>query len=92
MTEGHISNIIKTEEINFFKVLVNGHKLIYKYLQSEEYKSKTGDIVFELYDRYSFPPDISIDIFKKHNIDVDINRYKELMETQKENSKNARLL
>ncbi len=80
-----IKTVIKTEEEKFFETLEKGLKM---FLNIE------GDIsgveAFTLYDTYGFPIELTLEYAAENNKKVDLERFKEEMNKQKERARNAR--
>lgn len=83
--QNFIENTIKLEEERFYQTLDRGLSI----LETERQKSTIlqGDVAFKLYDTYGFPLDLTQDILKEHNQAVDLARYQECMQEQKERSR-----
>ncbi len=77
-----IKNIINKEEIDFKELLINGLQLL-----NDEMKKNnnfiSGEIAFKLYDTFGFPLDLTEDFARVNKIKIDIKKFKELMENQK---------
>lgn len=85
-----ISKVIKEEEAAFLKTLDKGLKLIEK--RSSELKNKGIDTlpgleVFELYDTYGFPVDLTQLILNEKEMKIDLRGFEELMQSQKRRSR-----
>lgn len=83
-TEALISETIKTEESKFIRTLEKGLRL----LDDEVKEFGQGDVLegqtaFKLYDTYGFPLDLTQDVLKAKNIEVDLNGFNQAMEKQK---------
>jgi len=76
-----IIDIIKTEEIKYLKTLGKGMEIIDEYLKT--HKSLSGDTIFNLYDTYGFPYEITEEIAAEKNIKIDKKGYEKLMFEQK---------
>ena len=85
----NLKKIIKNEEILFLKTLQKGLLLIDDLINKSVKKKITGSKVFELYDRYGFPKDLTSLILKEHGFSFDDEEYKKCLKKQREVSKNA---
>lgn len=85
----YIQNIIKDEELKFNQTLSNGLKIINDELLSNNNKLISGNIAFKLYDTYGFPLDLTQDILRENNRDVNINEFNQAMSMQKNRAKNS---
>ena len=85
-----IIKIIKKEETSFFRTLSEGIKKMQQ-IVSNQLKSKnnliSGQLAFELYDRYGFPLDLTQLIASENNLEIDIKEFKASLEGQKQRSK-----
>lgn len=81
--------IIKNEEILFLKTLQKGLLTIDDLINKSESKKISGLKVFELYDRYGFPKDLTSLILNEHSFSFDENEYQQCLKKQRELSKNA---
>ena len=81
-----VKNIIKQEEISFFRTLENGLKRLDYLTKSKNVK---GSEIFELYDTYGFPFDLTALILSEKNIFIDEKGFKEEMKLQKNRSKKS---
>ena len=50
-------------------------------------KTLSGDVVFKLHDTYGFPFDLTADIAREKQLDIDEERFNECMNQQKQTSK-----
>ena len=77
---------MKLEEERFFKTIEDGIKLF-----SAELEKTTdmfnGEVAFKLYDTYGFPLDLTEDMLREKNIQLDIDAFNTKMEAQKAQSK-----
>ena len=88
VSQEKIELIIKQEEEKFFQTLIDGMEILKSEL-SKDVKVLAGAIAFKLYDTYGFPLDLTQDICKEYNINVDIDSYNQCMQVQKNLAKNA---
>ena len=85
-----VTEVIKEEESSFLKTIELGLKridLIIKETISKNEKTLPGTAVFELYDTYGFPADLSRIIAEEKQLTVDEKGFDEEMEKQKKRSK-----
>ena len=56
----------------------------------EDLKSRLpGSLVFSLYDTYGFPPELTAEIAREHDLDVDMEGFEREMEAQREQSRSS---
>ena len=82
-----INEVILEEEKTFLSTLDKGLKKINEYGDSS--KKVSGELVFELYDTYGFPIDLTELIFREKGINIDKEKFNELLETQRNRSRNV---
>lgn len=88
--ESLISEIIKEEEIGFLRTLDQGLVRLANFMENNpKLEIIPGDVVFELYDTYGFPSDLSRIIAEDHGKNIDENGFNEEMSKQKARSKSA---
>jgi len=83
-----ICNVIKEEENSFLKTLSAGLKRLDLIMKSSG-NIVSGDLVFELYDTFGFPVDLTSLILSENNFELDIESFKKEMEKQKNRSRIA---
>ena len=79
-----ISATIVEEQKRFSAMLDNGMKILEQNISPGA--TLSGDVAFKLYDTYGFPLDLTQDILRENNMDVDSARFDECMEAQRSNS------
>ena len=87
-----IHKVIKEEEASFFKTLEQGLKRMDSVItktKSEGKEKVDGAVVFELYDTYGFPMDLTSLIARENDLDIDVDCFNEELEQQKERSRAA---
>jgi alanyl-tRNA synthetase len=83
-----IVETLKNEEEKFRETLDKGLKLLDEALRSTQGNAKfSGRIAFKLYDTYGFPLDLTQDILKEKNIEVDVEEFNLEMEKQRNRGK-----
>jgi len=84
-----IQNVIREEEISFLKTLDQGLLLLDKIMTSNSDSIISGEKVFELYDTYGFPVDLTDLILKENNMQLDKAGFQLQLEKQKNRSRTA---
>jgi alanyl-tRNA synthetase len=85
-----IEKVILEEEIAFLRTLENGLKILADIIQNAgESKIVKGDTVFELYDTFGFPTDLTDLIARENGFTIDQAGFEKAMNVQKERSRNA---
>ncbi len=83
-----IEKVINNEESSFNKTVDQGLSMLEELAKNS--KTFSGEDAFKLYDTYGFPIDLTKDILAEKGIALDEERFKELMEEQKQKARNAR--
>jgi len=90
-----IEKVIREEENSFFRTLELGIKrmeLIINNLKSTNETIISGNEVFELYDTYGFPVDLTSLIARENGLSIDEMGFDKALEEQKNRSKNAAIM
>ncbi|ROI03860.1 alanine--tRNA ligase [Chryseobacterium sp. G0240] len=85
-----VSEVIKSEEESFLKTIENGLIRVEKLIQqtiTDNSKVLPSEEVFELYDTYGFPDDLTRIIAEEKGLTIDEAGFKAEMEKQKQRSK-----
>ncbi len=78
----------RNEEERFFETIDLGMELFNTELKKLNNEDKfSGEVAFKLYDTYGFPLDLTQDMLKDKNMEVDINAFETYMQQQKTRSK-----
>ena len=88
-----IAEVVTSEEVRFGETLDRGLELIdheLEKLQKGKGHSLPGDVAFKLYDTYGFPLDLTQDVLRSKNIEVDVAGFERLMDEQRERARAAR--
>lgn len=82
--QAQIENLLQQEEIQFSKTLEQGLKILEDNIKQLNSNIIPGDIVFKLYDTYGFPLDLTADIARERDMQLDIEGYEHAMAKQRE--------
>lgn len=91
--KNYINQIVDVEEENFMKTLNKGIDILSDYIKEiEESSSNTlsGEKAFKLYDTFGFPVELTQEILKEKNINVDIDGFNVEMENQQKKARESR--
>ena len=84
----YIKEQITLEEERFFRTIESGMALFNEELENTK-DTFSGEVAFRLYDEKGFPLDLTQDMLRDKNIQVDIKKFDELMAQQKAKAKAA---
>ncbi|WP_313384818.1 alanine--tRNA ligase [Chishuiella sp.] len=91
--EGIVTGVIREEEASFLRTIEQGLNRLNQIIeQLGESKVVPGDIVFELYDTFGFPADLSRIVAEDQGFTIDEAGFEAEMAKQKERSKKATAL
>ncbi len=79
----HVAKVLLKEEQRFAETLEHGMKILQEAIQSMQGKVIDGDTVFKLYDTYGFPFDLTADVAREQNLEVDLEGFEKAMSEQK---------
>ena len=82
-------NVIMEEEKSFLKTLDQGLVLLENVIENLNGKKIPGERVFELYDTFGFPFDLTSLIANERGLDIDKDGFEKAMERQKSRSRGA---
>ncbi|MBM3579980.1 MAG: alanine--tRNA ligase, partial [Alphaproteobacteria bacterium] len=82
-----IIETLKTEEEKFHETLEKGLGILEEEVSKTKNKKFSGEIAFKLYDTYGFPLDLTQDILKERNLDLDLPVFESEMEKQRERAR-----
>ena len=86
--QDRVMQVLKQEEERFAETLENGMKVLEGPLTRED-KMLDGETVFQLYDTYGFPVDLTADIARERNVRVDYAGFEAAMDQQRERARAA---
>ena len=87
-----IAKVIREEEISFFRTLALGIKrmdLLMLDCKAQNNETISGSAVFELYDTYGFPMDLTSLIARENNLKIDEVAFEAELKIQKDRSRTA---
>jgi alanyl-tRNA synthetase len=82
------TQVLKQEEERFAETLANGMKVLEGALTRED-RMLDGETVFQLYDTFGFPVDLTADIARERGVRVDYAGFEAAMERQRERARAA---
>ena len=85
-----IKKIITFEEESFAKTIDQGLSLLNALIDKADSKVFSGEHAFTLNDTYGFPLDLTKEILSERGMQVDEERFHQLMQEQRERARNAR--
>tara|TARA_B110000967_G_scaffold137119_1_gene139988 strand:+ start:28 stop:2640 length:2613 start_codon:yes stop_codon:yes gene_type:complete len=84
-----IQNVIKEEEASFLRTLDQGLVLLDRIINTTKGSNVSGDKVFELYDTYGFPVDLTALILSEKDMTLDAVGFEAELQKQKKRSRAA---
>ncbi|MDB3993151.1 alanine--tRNA ligase [Gammaproteobacteria bacterium] len=87
--QGHIEKILHEEEEQFARTLENGMAILEKEIENMKGGTLSGKTVFQLYDTYGFPVDLTADIAREKNLELDMAGFTAAMDVQKKSARAA---
>ncbi len=84
-----ITNVIREEEQSFLRTLEQGLVLLNKIIETTDGNKIPGAKVFELYDTFGFPKDLTALILREKGLTFDEDEFMAEMKKQKQRSKSA---
>jgi len=83
-----VTEVLKQEEERFAETLENGMKVLENALHRED-RMLDGETVFQLYDTFGFPVDLTADIARERGVMIDHAGFEEAMQRQRERARAA---
>ena len=77
------------EEERFSETLEQGMRILQDDIDRMQGKTISGDTVFKLYDTYGFPVDLTADIAREKNLQLDLDGFEHHMNQQRERARDA---
>ncbi len=84
-----VEKVLKGEEQQFAKTLEKGMGVLETALATVQGSQIPGDVIFQLYDTYGFPTDLTNDIARERGLSLDMDGYEHCMAEQKKRARAA---
>ena len=91
LSEKHevVAATLKQEEERFAETLDQGMRILDTEINAMSGSTISGDVVFRLYDTYGFPVDLTADIARERDLNIDQAGFEAAMELQRERARAA---
>ncbi|WP_394752170.1 alanine--tRNA ligase [Crenothrix sp.] len=87
--QAQVERVLKKEEERFAETLEQGMKILETCVAKLESSVIPGDTVFQLYDTYGFPVDLTADFARENNLTVDHAGFETAMSAQRDRARSA---
>ncbi len=87
--QSHIETVLKKEEQRFAETLHQGMEILEAAIAGLDGEQIPGDVIFKLYDTYGFPLDLTADIARERNLEVDEDGFDVAMSQQRDRARAA---
>ncbi len=87
--QAQVERVLKKEEERFAETLGQGMKILEACVAKLTDTVIPGDIVFQLYDTYGFPVDLTADFAREHQLSVDYPGFETCMAAQRNRARSA---
>jgi alanyl-tRNA synthetase len=87
--QAQVERVLKKEEERFAETLEQGMKILEACVAKMEGSVIPGDTVFQLYDTYGFPVDLTADFARENNLTVDHAGFETAMTAQRDRARSA---
>ena len=87
--QDQIKRVLLAEEEQFEKTLDKGMTVLEDAITSSNGKVLSGELVFQLHDTYGFPTDLTNDIAREREFDLDMEGFERCMQEQRERARAA---
>ena len=84
-----VERVLRKEEERFAETLEQGMKILEAQLKTLTDGVIPGETLFQLYDTYGFPVDLTADIAREHDLTPDLAGFERAMEAQRERARKA---
>jgi alanyl-tRNA synthetase len=84
-----VADVLRLEEERFAETLSAGMAQFEQRMREQSGNIVPGNLVFLLHDTYGFPPDLTADIAREQNLQVDLEGYERDMQAQRERARAA---
>ena len=87
--KAQVERALKQEEERFAETLDNGMSILEQTIAGLSGKTIDGETVFKLYDTFGFPVDLTADIARERNLQLDMPGFEKAMNAQRERARAA---
>jgi len=87
--QANVERVLQQEEQRFAETLDQGMTILEEAIRSMKGKTLAGETVFKLYDTYGFPVDLTADIARERNLQLDMEGFDKAMDSQRERARKA---
>ncbi len=87
--QAQVERVLQKEEQRFAETLGQGMKILEACVAKLHGTVISGDVVFQLYDTYGFPVDLTADFAREHNLTVDHAGFEIAMNVQRDRARSA---
>ena len=84
-----VEKVLLEEEKQFARTLDNGMAILNKAIKELQGDTIPGETVFKLYDTYGFPVDLTADVAREHDLQLDMAGFEQAMAVQKDQARAA---
>lgn len=84
-----VQKVLLKEEQRFAETLDKGMALLLKVIETTNGSTLDPEAVFRLYDTYGFPVDLTADVAREHNLELDLDQFDKDMEKQRERARSS---
>ncbi len=84
---GHVERVLHKEEQRFAETLEQGMRILEDAIVAMQGDVIDGETVFKLYDTYGFPVDLTADVAREKNLQIDQAGFDKAMQAQRERAR-----
>lgn len=84
-----VERVLKKEEERFAETLEQGMKILEACIAKLDSSVIPGEVIFQLYDTYGFPVDLTADVARENHLTVDHAGFETAMSAQRERARSA---
>jgi alanyl-tRNA synthetase len=84
-----VEQVLRKEEERFAETLEQGMRILESQLKGVSGGTISGETVFQLYDTYGFPVDLTADVAREHGLVPDLAGFEKAMEAQRSRARSA---
>ena len=87
--QAQIEQVLEREEERFAETLEQGMKILEEGMKKLQGNRIPGQLIFQLYDTYGFPVDLTRDFALEHGLELDLEGFEQAMAQQRERARAA---